>query len=71
MIKLDPDEEADDDDQPVKTPQKVAMPNTSHAMINNDVGTNHNTHMNNVQINLSRVNIPPDVLEHSQNFVSL
>jgi hypothetical protein len=66
MIKLDPDEEMDEDDQPVKTPQKQAMPNTSQATVN-DVTLNH-THVNNVQINLTRVNLPPDVLE--QNFVS-
>lgn len=67
MIKLDPEEEVDDDDQPVKTPQKVPMPNTSQAM-SNDVTMNH-THVNNVQINLMRVNHPPAVVEPTQNFV--
>lgn len=70
MIKLDPEEEADEDDQPLmKTPQKSQMPppNTSQAM-SNDVTMNH-VHANNVQVNLARVNFPADV-EPQQNFVS-
>lgn len=67
MIKLDPEDEADDDDQPMKSPLKVPMPNTSQAM-SNDVTMNH-THVNNVQINIARVNHPV-VIEPPQNFVS-
>lgn len=71
MIKLDPEEEADDDENPsAKTPQKTLMPppNTSQAYPN-EVTLNHQ-HMNNVQINLPRVNLPMAV-EPPQNFVSL
>lgn len=72
MIKLDPDEEAEDDeDKPLgKTPVKQVIspnqlpPNTSN-MLTNDATVN-NVHLNNVQINLTRVNLPPDL----QNFVS-
>lgn len=70
MIKLDPEEEGDDEDQPSnKTPQKTQMlpPNTSNAM-SNDVTMNHQ-HTNNVQINMSRVNLPI-AMEAQQNFVS-
>lgn len=69
MIKLDPEDEPDEDDQPLsKTPQKLQMPppNTSQAMAN-DVTMNHQ-HMNNVQINLNRVTIP--TIAPQQNFVS-
>lgn len=71
MIKLDPEEEVDDDDQPLmKTPQKIQMPppNTSQATINDNVTMNH-LHMNNVQINLPRNNLP--AVASPQNFVSL
>lgn len=71
MIKLDPEEELDDDDQPLmKTPQKQNMgpPNTSNAM-NNDVTMTNHQHLNNVQINLSHVNFPA-ALEGQQTFVS-
>lgn len=72
MIKLDPEDEADDDDQPLmKTPQKVQVPvpaNTSQAMTN-DVTMNH-VHTNNVQINLARVNFPAAV-EPPQSFVRI
>lgn len=71
MIRLDPEEEVDDEDQPLtKTPQKQIMgpPNTSNAMANDVVMMNHQ-HVNNVQINLSRVNLPV-ALEAQQNFVS-
>lgn len=70
MIKLDPEEEADDDENPSsKTPQKSQMPppNTSQAYPN-EVTLNHQ-HMNNVQINLPRVNLPMSV-DPPQNFVS-
>lgn len=70
MIKLDPEEEGDDEDQPSnKTPQKTQMqpPNTSNAM-SNDVTMNHQ-HTNNVQINMSRVSLPM-AMEAQQNFVS-
>jgi hypothetical protein len=68
MIKLDPEEEVDEDDQPInKTPQKSQLPppNTSQAM-EVDVTMNHQ-HMNNVQINVARM---PNAVEPSQNFVS-
>lgn len=71
MIKLDPEDEQDEDDQPLsKTPNKVQMPppNTSQAMTTNDITLNHQ-HVNNVQINLSRVNLPAAVAS-PQNFVS-
>lgn len=69
MIKLDPEEELDDDDQPInKTPQKQNMnpPNTSHAM-SNDVNMMNHQHMNNVQINMSQVNLPTG-LDTQQNY---
>lgn len=68
MIKLDPEEEADDDDAALKTPQKpqIPIPNTSQATTG-DVTMNH---MNNVQVNMARVNIPT-AMDTSQNFVSL
>ena len=69
MIKLDPDEEAEDDEAAQKTPQKAPMPNTSQAVATNDVTINH-MHMNNVQINLTRVNLVEDS-PPPQNFVSL
>lgn len=69
MIKLDPEEEADDEDSVLKTPQKTQMPtpNTSQAA-SGDVTMNH-MHMNNVQVNMARVNIPT-AMDTSQNFVS-
>lgn len=70
MIKLDPEEEADDEEHPsAKTPQKTLMPppNTSLAMTN-DVTMNH-LHTNNVQINLPRLNLPATITSQ-QNFVS-
>ena len=70
MIRLDPEEEGDDDDQPLaKTPQKVLMPppNTSQGM-SIDVTMNHQ-YMNNVQINLPRLPLPMAV-DGQQNFVS-
>lgn len=70
MIKLDPEDEGEEDDQPLlKTPQKIQMPpaNTSQAAAN-DVTMDH-VHTNNVQINLTRVNFPTSV-EPPQNFVS-
>ena len=62
MIKLDPEEEADEDD-PMKTPQKNQMP---PPQATNDVIVNHMV-TNNVQIN-SRVNISTPA-EAPQNFV--
>lgn len=69
MIKLDPEEEADEDDAALKTPQKTQMPipNTSQAATG-DVTMNH-MHTNNVQVNIARVNIPA-AMDTSQNFVS-
>jgi len=72
MIKLDPEEELDDEDQPItKTPQKQNMgpPNTSNAMTNDVVMMNHQ-HTNNVQNNMSHVNHPV-ALDAQQNYVSL
>lgn len=77
MIRLDPDEEADEDDvQPgnaAATPQKNStkfnnqpLPNTSQA-IYNEVDVNH-VHLNNVQVNLTKVALPPDV--DIENYVS-
>lgn len=77
MIRLDPDEEADEDDvQPgnaTATPQKNSakfnnqpLPNTSQA-IYNEVDVNH-VHLNNVQVNLTKVALPPDV--DIENYVS-
>jgi hypothetical protein len=74
MIKLDPDEEAgsDDEDKPKSQSQKqVIMPSTPNQVGNSsypptDAAVN-NVHTNNVQINLTRINLPPEY----QNFVSL
>lgn len=77
MIRLDPDEEADEDDVPpgnaTATPQKNSakfnnqpLPNTSQA-IYNEVDVNH-VHLNNVQVNLTKVALPPDV--DIENYVS-
>lgn len=65
MIKLDPEEEAEEDD-PMKSPQKSQMPPPHTSQTANEVLVNH-TVTNNVQNN-SRVNIP--AVEPSQNFVS-
>lgn len=70
MIKLDPEEEGEEDDQQhAKTPQKTQMlpPNTSNAYPN-DVTMNHQ-YANNVPITLPRVNLPA-VVEPQQIFVS-
>lgn len=66
MIKLDPEEEADEDDS-TKTPQKNQMPPPQTSQASNDVIVNHMV-TNSVQIN-SRVNIPAAV-EPQHNFVS-
>lgn len=66
MIKLDPEEEADEDEQ-MKTPQKNQLPPPNTSQATNDVIMNHMV-TNNVQIN-SRVNNLP-IIEASQNFVS-
>lgn len=73
MIKLDPDEEADDDDEekPKSALQKqVTMPSMPNQVANSSYmptdGTVNNIHMNNVQINVTRINLPPEY----QNFVS-
>lgn len=65
MIKLDPEEDAEEDDAN-KTPQKMQLPppNTSQAM-ENDVTMNHQ-HVNNVQINMARL---PNPMEATQNYV--
>jgi hypothetical protein len=71
MIRLDPEEEIDDDDQPIKPAvvQKVQqLPNTSQA-IYNEIDINH-VHMNNLQVNLTKVDIPPEV-EIASDYVSL
>lgn len=69
MIRLDPDEEIDEDEvqqqgnpTSVKNPQKnnnQQLPNTSQAIFN-EVDVNH-VHLNNVQVNLTKVALPPDV----------
>lgn len=73
MIKLDPDEEAgsDDEERPKPPAQKqVFMPSTPNQVGNSSYvptdATVNNIHMNNVQINLTRINLPPEY----QNFVS-
>lgn len=74
MIRLDPDEEIDEDEQQanpgaVKTTQKnnnQQLPNTSQAIFN-EVDVNH-VHLNNVQVNLTKVSLPPDV--EMVNYVS-
>lgn len=72
MIKLDPDEEADDDDEEKPKSQKqILMPPTPNQVGNSSFlpiidGAVNNVHMNNVQINLTRINLPPEY----QNFVS-
>lgn len=82
MIKLDPEEEADEDDEdkPLNklNPKQVAMQssginqnaNFNYQQVTNasnvSDGTLNNIHINNVQINLTRVDLPPEY----QNFVS-
>lgn len=71
MIKLDPDEEAGSDDEDRPKPQKQAiMPSTPNQVGNSSHlptdTTVNNVHMNNVQINVTRLNLPPEY----QNFVS-
>lgn len=69
MIRLDPEEEVDDDDQPIKAVQKVQqLPNTSQAIFN-EVDINH-VHLNNLQVNVTKMDLPPDV-EIASNYVSL
>lgn len=73
MIKLDPEEEADDDDEdkPLNKLNQVQKQVVMHPSGNIQSGVNSNTqavnnvHMNNVQINLTRVNLPSEF----QNFV--
>ena len=73
MIKLDPEEEAeDDDDEKVRPVQKQIIspsaPNqigNSSFLPSNDTVVN-NIHMNNVQINVTRLNLPSEY----QNYVS-
>lgn len=76
MIKLDPDEEddMDDDTKPLKNQSLLnssPVLNTSNSNGNtsvtlNDSAVMNNVHLNNVQINLTRVNLPPEF----QSFVS-
>lgn len=75
MIRLDPDEEVDEDDvqpgnpSPLKNAAKInnqQLPNTSQAIFN-EVDVNH-VHLNNVQVNLTKVALPPDV--DMENYVS-
>jgi hypothetical protein len=73
MIKLDPDDDDEEQDEDVKwnsksvsTPTKqmsTISPNTSFEL--ND-GVVNNVHLNNFQINLTKVALPPSL----QNFVS-
>lgn len=79
MIKLDPDEEDDEDDdnrpfgkQPVMKNQSITSndvsvnANGNSSTLLNDSTIVNNVHLNNVQINLTRVSLPPEY----QNFVS-
>lgn len=74
MIKLDPEEEADDDDEdkPLNKLNQIQKQVVMHPSGNVQSGGNSNTqtvnnvHMNNVQINLTRVNLPSEF----QNYVS-
>lgn len=72
MIRLDPEEENDDEDQPMKPAivQQNAqqLPNTSQAIYKEIDINNH--HMNNLQVNVTKIEIPPDV-EIASNYVSL
>jgi len=58
MIKLDPEEEAEDEDKANKTPQKasMSMANTSHAPVDGNV--NNHVHLNNAATAQVRINIP-------------
>lgn len=75
MIRLDPDEEADEDEEGRPKPviqKQVTMPSTPNQVGNSSYpqivdATVNNIHMNNVQINLTRINLPPEY----QNFVRL
>jgi hypothetical protein len=75
MIKLDPDEEdeEDDDGKPIVKPMKNQSVTSENLNANGNSSTLmtepvvNNVHMNNVQINLTRVNLPPEY----QNFVSI
>mgnify|MGYP003507315081 FL=1 len=72
MIKLDPEDEADDDEEEkplIKLNQKQVVMHPSGNVQgggNSNTQTVNNVHMNNVQINLTRVNLPSEF----QNYVS-
>lgn len=74
MIKLDPEEEVDDDDEdktlnkPNQMQKQVVIHpsgNVQQSGGNSNTQTINNVHMNNVQINLTRVNLPSEF----QNYV--
>jgi hypothetical protein len=67
MIRLDPDEEADEDEEGRPKPQKQILVPTQQQPTEMSNDATVNNHLNNVQINLTRVSLPPEY----QNYVSL
>jgi hypothetical protein len=80
MIKLDPEDEVEDDDDENKVKQSavasqkqstIQSGNSTYVAVDEDMLMN-NVVMNNVQINLTRVNLPPEYQSYvsiAQNFI--